>query len=258
MPAPGVIESVTDRFAQISIFAAQTQTLPDTGAGTFMQLFRNHWQLLLLTLIIIFFWNAPWLAPLKILVVFFHELSHAVATILTGGHVGEFEISPLQGGHVLSYGGNGFLIASAGYLGSLLWGVLLFAIALRTRFDRHAVAALGILMLLVVMFWLRSGFAVAFTLGTAVVLLLMARFAAHSLCDFTLRLIGISSMLYVPWDIWDDTIRRSGQLSDARNIAENIGGPTIFWGGLWFIISILIILATLRYGLRGNSNLTLR
>lgn len=223
-----------------------------------MNTIKNHWQLLLIALLIVIFWNTPWLVPLKILVVFFHELSHAVVVILTGGRVGEFEISPMQGGHVISYGGNGFLISSAGYLGSLLWGVLLFAIALRTKFDRHAVAALGILMVLVFLFWLRSGFAIAFTLGVAAVLLLMARFAAHSVCDFTLRVIGIASMLYVPWDIWDDTIRRSGLQSDARNIADSIGGPTIFWGGLWFVISVVIILATLRYGLRGNSNLTLR
>ncbi|MGB0900568.1 M50 family metallopeptidase [Halocynthiibacter sp.] len=223
-----------------------------------MQIFRNHWQLLLLTLIIVYFWNAPWLTPLKILVVFFHEFSHAIAAVLTGGRVAEFEINPMQGGHVIALGGSSFWLSTSGYLGSLLCGVLLFAISVNSRLDRYALAALGILMVLVTLLWIRSGFAVAFTLGTAMTLLLIARAAPHNLCDFTLRVIGMASMIYVPWDIWDDTIRRSGAMSDARILALNIGGTTLMWGIIWFLISLLIIAATFRYVLRGNSNLTLR
>ncbi len=217
-----------------------------------------HWQLILITVLIAVFWSSPWLFSLKILVVFFHEFSHAIATVLTGGHVEEFVVNPNQGGHVLARGGNAFIIASSGYLGSLLWGILLFAIAVRTRYDRATVALIGVIMVLVVLFWLRSSFAISFTLATGTALLALSRFAPRTVCDFTLRIIGVASMIYVPLDIWDDTITRSGEMSDARILAENFGGPTLFWGGLWLIISMIIILATLRYGLRSNSNLTLK
>ena len=71
-------------------------------------------------------WEYPILYPLKLLVVFFHESSHAIATILTGGTVKELVINQQQGGHVISQGGNRFITLSAGYIGSLLWGVVIY------------------------------------------------------------------------------------------------------------------------------------
>ena len=68
------------------------------------------------------FWDTIIIYPLKILTVFFHELSHALAAIVTGGKVLEIVLVPEQGGHCLIAGGNGFLVSSAGYLGSLIWG----------------------------------------------------------------------------------------------------------------------------------------
>ena len=75
---------------------------------------------LLTAIALIWLWTSPWLAPLKILIVLFHELSHALMTIITGGEVVSLELSSNQGGMVLSRGGSRFLILSAGYLGSLL------------------------------------------------------------------------------------------------------------------------------------------
>ena len=66
--------------------------------------------------LIILAWEYPILYPLKLLVVFFHESSHALATLLTGGSVQELVINKDQGGHVISQGGNLFIVLSAGYI----------------------------------------------------------------------------------------------------------------------------------------------
>ena len=89
-------------------------------------------------------WQQLFFLPLRLLVVFFHESSHAVATLLTGGEVVELAIDPREGGYVLSRGGNQLLIISAGYLGSLLWGVVIFLFACISRWDHIAVFLLGI------------------------------------------------------------------------------------------------------------------
>ena len=81
--------------------------------------FKGHWQLMSMTAVIFLLWDYSVMIPLKIFVVFLHEASHAFATLLTGGEVLELSLSPRQGGHVLSRGGNLFLLVSAGYLGSL-------------------------------------------------------------------------------------------------------------------------------------------
>lgn len=222
-----------------------------------LQRIGNHWQLIALTGLVFLLWNTPVMIPLKILVVFLHELSHAAATILTGGSVVSLTVSPQQGGLVQSLGGNRFLGLSAGYLGSLLIGVLLLLAALKTRADRPIMAVCGAVMLLVTALYIREWFALLFGLGTGLGMLAMARYLSHAANDLALRIIGLTSMIYVPYDIFSDTIARSNLRSDARMLAEEFGGTTMMWGGLWLIISLVMIGLCLRHGLGGSSNLPL-
>lgn len=82
--------------------------------------------------LIILGWEYALLYPLKLLVVFFHESSHALATLLTGGNVQELVLVKEEGGHVISTGGNRFISLSAGYLGSLLWGIVIYVSSVKT------------------------------------------------------------------------------------------------------------------------------
>lgn len=217
-----------------------------------MQLVKGHWQLIAITCVLFLLWNTPVVIPLKILVVFLHELAHAVATVLTGGSVVDLSISPQQGGHVISRGGNRFITLSAGYLGSLLIGITLLMIALRTNADR------AVLTLLVALLYVRDWFALFFCAATGLGMLAIARYLSRPVNDMILRVIGLSSIIYVPYDIFDDTIRRSGVRSDAYMLAEKFGGPTMFWGALWLVLSLGAIFCCVRYGLGENSNLSFR
>jgi len=165
-------------------------------------------------------------------------------------------LSILQGGHVISRGGNLFLIITAGYLGSLGLGSLLFIVALQTRLDKAVVGLLGAVMILLVVFYMREIFPVVFCLVTGGLMLASARYLDHKINDLVLRIIGLTSMIYVPYDIFSDTLLRSHLTSDARLMAENIGGPTMFWGGLWLVISVIIVGAVLRFALKAPSNIS--
>jgi hypothetical protein len=207
---------------------------------------RLHWPLLALTAAVVALWSTPVLLPLKILVVFLHELSHLLAVLVTGGSAESLSLSPHQGGTVLSRGGSRFLTLSAGYLGSLLIGLGLFWAALQSRADRWVVAGLGSILLAVAALYVRDSFALAFCLGTGAVLLAVARFLPHGPNDFTLRLIGLTSIIYVPLDIFSDTLARAHLRSDARMLAEEFGGTTMLWGGLWLGLSLAAIMVALR------------
>ncbi|WP_040172205.1 M50 family metallopeptidase [Phaeobacter piscinae] len=226
-----------------------------------MQVLRRvitgHWQLMCLSLVIALLWSTPAVLPLRILTVFLHETSHAIVTLATGGEVLNLTIDPYEGGSVTARGGNRFLMLSAGYTGSLLIGAALFVIALRTDWDRRILALFGALTLLVAAIYIRDLFALVFTLTTGVLMLATARYLSLAVNDLILRIIGISSMIYAPLDIWDDTIARSYLRSDARMMAEEIGGTTVIWGGLWLVISLAVIGVTLRYGLGRSSNISL-
>ena len=221
-----------------------------------MRVVRGHWQMLVITAAILLLWFTPVIIPLKILIVFFHELSHALAAWVTGGSVESIRISPQQGGVTVTRGGNVFLQMSAGYLGSLLIGVLLFLGAVRSHADRIMMAILGTVMLLIAALYIRDGFALAFIVGGGVLMLVAARFLSRDVNDLVLRVVGLTSMIYVPMDIFSDTIARSELRSDAYMLADRFGGATMMWGGLWLLISLLVIGLCLRYGLGRHSNIT--
>jgi hypothetical protein len=218
---------------------------------------KSHWQLLALTALIFALWQTPVVVPLKILVVFLHELSHALAAWFTGGSVEQISLSPQQGGFAITRGGNLFAILSAGYLGSLGLGAVLLLVALRSEADHAVTACLGAVMLLVTVLYVRDLFAAAFCIVSGVALLAMARFLGHAANDMALRVIGLSSLIYVPYDIFNDTIARSTQRSDAYMLAAEFGGTAIIWGGIWLSISIAVILWWLRSILGQSSNITL-
>ncbi len=200
-------------------------------------------------------WNTPVVLPFKILVVFMHELSHGLAAILTGGSIAEISLSPQQGGQAMLQGGNRFLTLSAGYLGSLLLGAMLLLIALRTHADRAVMAGCGLVTLLIAGFYIRDFFPLVFCTLTGTAMLATARYLNRNISDLILRVIGLCSLIYVPYDIFSDTIARSNERSDAYMLAEEFGGPTLFWGGLWLILSVIVIAFCMRYIFGQSSNI---
>ncbi len=179
------------------------------------------------------------------MVVFFHESSHAFATLLTGGTVQSLQIVPEQGGQVISLGGNRFVILSAGYLGSLLGGLLLFLLTVYTERDRWLTASLGLLLIIITLWFANTLFSYLFGGLTGMSLCLAARYLPHSVNDLICRLIALTNLLYVPMDIYDDTLARNHLPSDAAMLANEFGGSTSVWGALWLLISIFLIVLCL-------------
>src|SRR5437588_3747956 len=78
--------------------------------------------LLLCVALALLFWSTPLLLPFRLFVTMVHETSHALVGAVTGGQVFGIEISLDGSGVTLVRGGNLFLTASAGYVGSGLFG----------------------------------------------------------------------------------------------------------------------------------------
>ncbi len=209
--------------------------------------------LLAIVVAIFIFWSYPVLYPLKLLVVFFHESSHALMTVLTGGEVKELMLNAQQGGRVISMGGNRFLTLSSGYLGSLIWGIVIYLLAVRTRFDKPLMGALGASIITMAFFFSSESFAMTFSIVVGVVMMASAYFVPMKINDMILRVIGMTSMLYAPLDIYSDTIQRSHLRSDAFMLAEEIGGSTMIWGGIWISISVVLLALTLYISLKGEA-----
>jgi hypothetical protein len=189
-------------------------------------------------------WSTPVIYPLKILVVFFHEISHAAVGILGGATAIRITLHPDEGGRAWASGGSAFLMANAGYLGSLIWGSALVLVAAHSRRDRIVIAILGIVLGAITIAYVRNLFGVAFGLAASAALVAAGRWLADWANDFLLKLIGTTSMGYAVLDIWSDVISRSHR-SDATILAAMTGIPALVWGGLWIALSIAGICATL-------------
>ena len=188
-------------------------------------------------------WLTPVVYPLKMLVIFFHEMSHALVGMLTGGHVQRIELDPREGGLTLVQGGNAFLLLSAGYLGSLLWGGAILSLAARLSNCKPLTATLGIILAVASLVWIRPllSFGFLFCALASAGLLWFASRVHHDGNSLLLRIIGLTSLLYVPLDIIDDTILRSGLRSDARMLAELTFIPTVVWGVFWCALSLWLV-----------------
>ncbi|MFZ2961007.1 MAG: M50 family metallopeptidase [Candidatus Ozemobacteraceae bacterium] len=195
----------------------------------------------LLFLVSAYFWDSQIVYPIKILTVFFHELSHGLAALATGGSIDHIEISSNEGGVCWTVGGNRFLTLTAGYLGSLIWGAGLLLAAARTHYDREIVACLGGLLVVVAVIWIRNAFGLFFVIGTGAGLIYFSRKFGEGPCDVLLRWIGLTSSLYVILDIKSDLIDRTVPISDAYRLSEMLHLPSSVVGGVWLLIALFIL-----------------
>lgn len=197
------------------------------------------------------FWYSPVVYPLKIFVVLLHELSHGLAAVATGGVIERIVLDPMEGGACFCPGGNAFLTLSAGYLGSLVWGLLLVAFA--SRFPKGsgvAVGVVGALVLALTAFFVRSAFGLGFGVLFGLALIASYRLLPAAVNRLLLMALGLTSALYAVLDIKSDVLDRPELESDARMLAEVTGIPTVVWGALWIAVALAISVAAMRSTIR--------
>lgn len=206
-----------------------------------MDLFKRYFALFIIFVGIALLWNTVLMYPLKLFVVFMHEVSHGLAAIATGGEIVTIEVNQNQGGMALTKGGSRFWTLTAGYLGSLLWGGIILLLAARTHLDKGVSVLIGIGMIVISIGFGSDVFTYIFGIGFGVVLILFGIFLPEVVNDWILRIIGVTSCLYAILDIKSDVLDRSHLQSDARMLSEEIGVfSTEVWGILWIFIAIVL------------------
>lgn len=205
---------------------------------------------LVLFMLALYFWDSMLLMPIKYLTVFFHELSHGLAAVLTGGSIIRIELSSNLGGVCWTSGGIRFIVISAGYLGSLVWGCIILLAAVKTRLDQQITAGLGILLLLVTAIWVRNLEGVIICSLTGFGLLALASYTSEKVCDQFLKFLGITSCFYVLIDIKEDLIDRSISVSDAYKISEMLHMPDWLVGLVWLVLAGYITWQVLAHSIK--------
>lgn len=201
---------------------------------------RSLLALLAIFALVAVLWGTFVVTPLKIFVVLMHEVSHGLAAVFTGGSIVRIEISAQQGGVCYTAGGIRFFVTSAGYLGSMLWGVLILVLSSRVKAARFVSMGIGVLLLVITLAYVRTIFGFAFGVAFAGFLIFMGYKLAPAINAFVLQVIGVTSCLYAVLDIVDDVLERPGIGSDADTLAEMTLIPGVVWGVLWIAIAVVV------------------
>lgn len=194
-------------------------------------------------IIICLTWNTGIVKPMRLIAVFTHEISHAIACWLTCGTVRGIEVNHREGGVTRFQGGCRFCIIPAGYLGASFWGMV-FVIMSGGR-KTSTFAAIGfITALIVALFYSPNKFTVYLNLGYAIitsVFTLVEWFWFTPILAFVILLYGVFIGTYAISDIYNDLIYRTVEGSDAYALYEEV--PCCLpkcVGVQWLIIAILL------------------
>lgn len=186
------------------------------------------------------FGNVPYLsAPFRWMEVFFHEISHGLAAILTGGRLHRIALLFRGGGLCVSSGGMRFLILLSGYTGAVAWGSAIYFMGLLTGHHQTAqdiMFVLLVLLLLATVLWVRD-------LATLIIMFFMAlvfwvpnRYPAVPGLEYVLQFIGVFitvSAVKAPLDLIDGKHEGDGaELANMTLIPEGV------WILLWFCLGL--------------------
>ncbi|WP_160052544.1 M50 family metallopeptidase [Shewanella litoralis] len=173
--------------------------------------------------------------PFKWLESYFHELSHGIATLLTGGMVSHIQLFPNGAGLCFSQGGSSIFIAYAGYFGAALWGYVIFLLATKKSIIRFTLSLLGLTVAASLVFWARDLLTIAILLVLAIVFLLPLKLKNSSVLNTLLRILGLMIILNAmasPMVL----LGLSGQ-GDAVMLAQLTWIPAWIWVMTWLLFS---------------------
>lgn len=192
--------------------------------------------------------------PLIWVETFFHEISHGLAALATGGTIVGFTLGFDGSGVCRSVGGWGPAIAFAGYPGAALFGALLYRTAVAT--DRRTERALaGSAMALIALVWLLWGQGA----GTLIIIAsIEALFALGWLLGrsgwarLVLQFVGASAALSAVRSPLAVLASHDGG-SDAAVLSRMTGLPQGVWVAAWIVVALAAVWMMWRFSRRRDS-----
>ncbi len=188
------------------------------------------------------------LYPINLLVTYLHELGHALGAVFTGGSVESLQVNPDGSGVCWTRGGNRAIILMGGYIGSALFGNILFYVGVKMpKAAKFLLILLAIGMVFSGLVWFNTMFTTGLLIAFALIF-----FAIANWTDFgadILMFLGLASVIHIIEDF------NVGPTSDLEKYAELFKViPANVWMYIWLIIVIILTVINLRFVLRENKS----
>ncbi|WP_235839573.1 M50 family metallopeptidase [Cognaticolwellia mytili] len=202
--------------------------------------FSQRYQFWLLFIFAIIVLQIPLVSiPFKWLESYFHEISHGLTAIITGGTIVQIQLFPNGAGLCTTRGGSSFLISFMGYGGAIIWGGLLFSLA---SVHRNVARVFSIILLCLlsssILLWVRDILTLFIVLVLILLVAAQVRFSSHKSLQKMLQVTGLLVLinsLMSPLYLLDGQARGDGAaLADITLI------PEIVWVSIWFISAVFV------------------
>ncbi len=223
--------------------------------------FRDEARLLIALLVLVVLMNVPYgeyaLYPFKLFSTWVHEMSHGIAALLLGG---EFEsLKVYSDGSGLAYTRRPdtrlatSFVASAGYVGTALMGMVLLLARRLPRVGRIGTSVLGVAMILSVGLFVRNLFGVGAICVIGAALLAVGWKAKDEIADLVFAFLAATCSLNAITSIrtlFSTNLVVNGESvgrSDATTVADALLLPSWFWAGAWMLLAVVVTAAGLRF-----------
>lgn len=210
---------------------------------------------------VILLWNTVIMKPLKLFTVFLHELGHTLMAAVFGYGIKGLRINLDESGYALTLPKNefsAFLIANGGYLGSILFALLILLLK-RTPFKKFLLGTAAILLLGVSIAYGKSAFTIIYAAIFAGFVLILYMLHNDRLNDWIIDILGIASAAYAVYDTFVDTIllqlnlrlhiiqgwKTAQPMTDAVQLEQMTHIPAMLWGLIWLLIAVAAMYAVI-------------
>jgi hypothetical protein len=175
--------------------------------------------------------------PFKWLESYFHEISHGLAALFTGGSIVRIQLFPNGAGLCTTRGGLSFAISFMGYAGAALWGIgIYFIAAMNQRVAQILSGIIALLLLTTIIFWARDILTIIIITVLLALVLMKFKYSKLSYLQISLQITGALILLNSvksPWYLVDGR-----SFGDGAALTELTGIPEFLWVVVWFSIGV--------------------
>ena len=178
--------------------------------------------------------------PFNWLESYFHEISHGIAALLTGGNVLRIQLFTNGAGLCTTQGGINFVISFSGYAGATFWGWAIYKLAsAHQRIAQIFSVLVFTLLVCSIVFWgrdLLTWFILAFL---AFIFLLTIKLRKIHYLQRLMQLFGLLILLN---SLFSPSYLLDGRhLGDGAALASITFIPEIVWVLIWFSLALLAL-----------------
>ncbi|KPZ72468.1 MULTISPECIES: M50 family metallopeptidase [unclassified Shewanella] len=177
--------------------------------------------------------------PFKWFESYFHEISHGLAAIASGGIVTQIQLFPNGAGLCFTQGGFAPFITFSGYFGAALWGYIIFLLATWRAGIKFTLGILGTTVLASLIFWARDLLTIFILISLAVVFLMPLKFNNFAWLNSLLRTLGLMIVLNA---MASPTILFGlSTQGDAAKLSQLTWLPAWLWVIIWLVFSCTML-----------------